>query len=369
MEKCKFFMTVLRVTQKAYGAYSHAGSLAIDFGGKDGGIDPVYAPCDIEIKRVRLNATGEVYVQSLEPVLFADGTSDYLHGIFIHGDNRKLQEGQIIKQGDKFYSEGGWGAGKPTTFANHVHVEAGKGKFKQLTQTKNPQGTYVIENQFLLEKLFWLGQDVQVVEGAGYNWKVDDEPKPPEINDKNLTPEQKDFLNIIGPFATADQEKSGILASLTVAQAILESGWGSAGLAKISNNLFSIKGEYQGAYVDYPTKEWKNGGYVNVTQRFKKYPSWAESLADHSALFLRVSLYSNLIGERDYKAACKKVKADGYATAPDYTEKLIAIIERYNLTAYDLAPEMGSGGEKAEIPLEIVTEIPPEIVTEAPPVV
>ncbi|MEG1862760.1 MAG: glycoside hydrolase family 73 protein [Oscillospiraceae bacterium] len=324
-------MEKLRVTQKAFGTYSHAGSLAIDFGGKDSGIDKLYAPCDIIVKRVRLNATGEVYVESLSPVLFADGSSDYLHAIFIHGDNKRIATGQIFKQGEPFYSEGGWGGGKSNAFANHVHVEAGKGKFNQLIQFKNPQGTYVIENQSPLEKLFILGNDVEIIEGGGYNWKR--EEGAARAIKETL---QSEFLRKIGTLATKDEKESGILACLTIAQAILESGWGNSGLCKISNNLFGIKGEYSGGFVYYPTKEWAGGRYVDITAKFKKYPSWQESLSDHGAMLMRMPQYKNLIGEKDYKIACKKIKADGYATAPDYTPKLINLIEQYELTQYNL---------------------------------
>ncbi|MGN0653737.1 MAG: glucosaminidase domain-containing protein, partial [Oscillospiraceae bacterium] len=56
---------------------------------------------------------------------------------------------------------------------------------------------------------------------------------------------------------------------------------------------------------------------------------------DHSNLFLRLSRYQNLIGERDYKTACRKVQEDGYATAPTYSQALIDIIESYKLYRYD----------------------------------
>ena len=70
------------------------------------------------------------------------------------------------------------------------------------------------------------------------------------------TAEQRAFLDKIGPMAAADMQKTGILASLTVAQAILESGWGKSGLTVKANNRFGIKGTYNGASVSCNTKEW-----------------------------------------------------------------------------------------------------------------
>ena len=126
-------------------------------------------------------------------------------------------------------------------------------------------------------------------------------------------------------------KRTKILASLTIAQAILESGWGTSALARKSNNLFGIKGK--GA--NYKTFEYINGKRVDIVDSFKVYPDWETSVADHSNLFLRLSRYQNLIGERDYKTACRKVYEDGYATAPNYSSALISLIEQYKLYQYD----------------------------------
>ena len=133
-------------------------------------------------------------------------------------------------------------------------------------------------------------------------------------------------------------KNTGILASLTAAQALLESGRGNSTLAAPpNNNLFGIKGTYNGAYVLMNTREWNGKAYVTVKAKFRKYPSWKESIADHSALFNRYARYKNLRGCKDYKLACQYVKDDGYATSPTYTSSLIALIERYGLYKWDSA--------------------------------
>lgn len=149
------------------------------------------------------------------------------------------------------------------------------------------------------------------------------------------TDEQKAFINKIGPMASADMAASGILASLTIAQAILESGWGKSGLTTAANNLFGIKGTYNGQGYTCKTQEWDGSKYVTVDATFRKYPSWAESLADHSALFNRLDRYKNLRGLTDYKLACRYVREDGYATDPNYTAKLVSLVETYDLTIWD----------------------------------
>lgn len=150
--------------------------------------------------------------------------------------------------------------------------------------------------------------------------------------------EQRKFLAIVGPLAQADMQKSGILASLTIAQAILESGWGTSELATKANALFGIKADarWSGKAYSKDTKECYDGAtYTTINALFRAYDSWAESVADHSAFLLANKRYAAVVGERDYKAACKAIKAAGYATDPGYPQKLIGLIEKYGLTVYD----------------------------------
>lgn len=186
MQKFKFPMKYLRVSQGEYDTYSHAGSLAMDFAGKDTGSDKLYCPCDMIVKRCRHNATGELYLESISPVLFADGTSDYARLLCIHDSQFNVVEGQIIKQDEYFYDEGGMGSGNPNKFAIHVHIEAGKGKWKSCSQFKNAQGVYVCENQAHLYDLFLLDDDVVIDKNnGGYSWKRVSNIKQGEIKTVN----------------------------------------------------------------------------------------------------------------------------------------------------------------------------------------
>ncbi len=145
-----------------------------------------------------------------------------------------------------------------------------------------------------------------------------------------------EFFAVIKPMVLKDMAETDILASLTAAQAKLESNSGNSGLTQKANNLFGMKGSYNGQSVTMPTKEWsKERGYYTINAAFKKYPSWVESIADHSSLFNRAKRYANLRGERDYKTACQKVHQDGYATAYNYAAKLIAVVESNRLYEWD----------------------------------
>lgn len=146
------------------------------------------------------------------------------------------------------------------------------------------------------------------------------------------------FIKEIGPLASADMRESGILASLTLAQAILESGWGVSALSVIGNALFGIKAgaSWTGKVYDADTNECYDGKtFEKVRAVFRAYESWADSIRDHSLLLTGNARYSAVVGERDYKAACHAIQAAGYATDPQYAEKLIQIIETNGLTAYD----------------------------------
>ena len=157
----------------------------------------------------------------------------------------------------------------------------------------------------------------------------------------------KQFLEILKPYVLQDMQQTGILASLTAAQAFIESNKGNSGLTQKANNLFGIKGEYNGQYVRMLTTEYYNGVKQRVYANFRKYPSWQESIADHSSLFNRLSRYKNLRGCTDYQQACINVRLDGYATSPTYTNTLITTINKYKLYEWDYEV-LGGGGGKEE---------------------
>ncbi|MDE3315673.1 glycoside hydrolase family 73 protein [Lacticaseibacillus zeae] len=144
-----------------------------------------------------------------------------------------------------------------------------------------------------------------------------------------------EFLDQIKAGAIASWSKHSVLPSITAAQAALESGWGSSQLSTQANNLFGIKGQYNGQYVEMPTLEWSNGNWVTVNAEFRKYPDWSTSVEDHGNFFTDNSRYHNLLGVKDYKQVAQLLQQDGYATDPDYANKLISIIEANNLQSWD----------------------------------
>lgn len=130
-----------------------------------------------------------------------------------------------------------------------------------------------------------------------------------------------------------------ILPSVIVAQAILESARGTSELARKANNLFGIKGNYNGQSYTVKTKEYLNGKWTTVNAAFKKYPSYRESIIDHGNFFTstpwRTQNYQRVLNANDYKTQAKALQACGYATDPAYASKLINLIETNNLSSLD----------------------------------
>lgn len=169
------------------------------------------------------------------------------------------------------------------------------------------------------------------------------------------------FLDQIKSGAINGWHKYQVLPSLTAAQAVLESGWGSSTLSKPPyNNCFGIKAsnDWTGRTVTMPTREVVNGRSIRVNAAFRAYDSIADSVEDHGAFFTstawRKNNYRNVVGEKDYKQACYAVKAAGYATDPAYATSLIRIIEQHKLYEWD--QEAFSG--KKEEPSHPEPELP-----------
>ena len=170
---------------------------------------------------------------------------------------------------------------------------------------------------------------------------------------------EADVVKSVGALFTADQKKTGILASVSMAQFILESGYGKSELAQNANNVFGMKCSLSGntwngsawdgksKYTKQTKEQNADGSYETITADFRKYPCMEDSIADHSAYLLGAKngsklRYEGLKGCTDYKKAVQIVKDGGYATSLTYVEKLCSIIEKWKLTDYDVKD---SGGE------------------------
>lgn len=158
------------------------------------------------------------------------------------------------------------------------------------------------------------------------------------VKEESVTKEG--FIEKIAPYAQELGQAYGVKPSIILSQAILESDFGQSKLAKKYKNLFGVKAYGNAPKVSLDTKEFVDEKWITIKGEFRVYATWNESMDDHTKLFVEgvdwnPELYKEVFTSKDYKEAAKAVQDAGYATDPDYAEKLIHVIEQYHLDKYD----------------------------------
>lgn len=148
------------------------------------------------------------------------------------------------------------------------------------------------------------------------------------------------FIKRLAPYAQTLHTDYGVLPSVTLAQAILESNWGTSKLSRDYHNLFGVKAASNESGQELTTSEWENGQWKTVTARFRVYTNDYASMRDHALLLAHgtswnAKQYQAVIAATDYQTAAKALQTSGYATDPNYASKLIRIIQKYQLNKYD----------------------------------
>jgi len=153
-----------------------------------------------------------------------------------------------------------------------------------------------------------------------------------ELNAQKAKMNREDYIEAFSDLAIKEMERSGIPASITLAQGMLESDNGNSRLAVEANNHFGIKchNGWNGKKIYHDDDHRK--------ECFRKYDSVMESYKDHSDFLMNSSRYASLfeLDPFDYKAWAKELKKAGYATSHSYADRLIRIIEENGLNKYDL---------------------------------
>lgn len=185
-------------------------------------------------------------------------------------------------------------------------------------------GLLIITGIFVLSFRMYFGNDIEEIINTQDNTSVSKE----------------EFIDRIRPHAQELQASYGVLPSIIIGQGILESNWGQSTLASEYNNLFGIKAYGDEEKVNLETKEYINELWVTIQGDFRVYETWEESMDDHTRLFVdgvtwNPRLYENVLLATDYKEAAQALQAAGYATDPDYADKVIHVIESYELYKYD----------------------------------
>lgn len=174
-EKAYFPMEYLNVSN-GYGTpnctYNHTQKYCVDVCGKDGGKDVVYAPFSGTIKKLK-TSVGTCVLESDEPVIWANGTVDYMHVLYYHCNNLSefgLYSGKHINQGEAYYREGTQG----NATGSHVHLETGRGKYPGgEVETKPGSNIWRLKNQVKPNEVLFVSADTTILRTGSLTWKKD----------------------------------------------------------------------------------------------------------------------------------------------------------------------------------------------------
>ncbi len=143
------------------------------------------------------------------------------------------------------------------------------------------------------------------------------------------------------PAAQAAQSKWRVPASVTLAQWMTESSWGTSKLALSCHNYFGIKATHLAApdtYEEFPTFEYESGRKVLVEALFVKYPDEAASFEAHAQLLAGAARYSNAMCVcYSPKSFALALQTAGYSTSPHYAADLLVLMDEFKLCQYDMA--------------------------------
>jgi flagellum-specific peptidoglycan hydrolase FlgJ len=160
----------------------------------------------------------------------------------------------------------------------------------------------------------------EVVDGIADSWP-DDHRKP--------------FLSTMAPLAMRSAVQHCVPPSVTVAQAVLESGWGQSDKATELNNLFGIKAADTEPGAVTPTWEVIQGQRVLTQERFRKFESWSEAVRLHDRRLAEHPAYEGALEVRESWEAYIEAIAPVYATDPNYAERIRTLVQTYGLDALD----------------------------------
>lgn len=158
------------------------------------------------------------------------------------------------------------------------------------------------------------------------------------------------FISKLAALARAEYLKRSkwVLPSVCIAQAALETGWGTSGLMTKANAYFGIKAgkSWGGKVYSAKTSECYDGvNYTQITDTFRAYDSVKDSVADYYDLICSATRYAGAVNNADAESAITAIKNGGYATSPTYIKNVMNIINSYNLTQYDTRDGQSAAAE------------------------
>lgn len=142
------------------------------------------------------------------------------------------------------------------------------------------------------------------------------------------------FIALLLPAARAAAKEFGVPVSITLGQAALESSWG---VKAPGNNYFGVKADksWAGPVVTFGTHEHLAGKDVAMPDKFRAYSTLDESVRDHAKFIKENPRYAPCFAEKDFAGWARALQAARYATAPNYADMLIAVINGRKMQQYD----------------------------------
>lgn len=149
-----------------------------------------------------------------------------------------------------------------------------------------------------------------------------------------------DFIELVAPIVVKVNKEKGfpLYSSVVIAQAILETGWGNSEIMMKANAIFGIKAttNWKGKVYDYITEEcYDNINFTKINACFRAYDSIEKSIKDYFELILTLNRYKNAINTKSALECITAIKNGGYATDPQYVNKIMIIIDQNDLQKYD----------------------------------
>lgn len=210
-----------------------------------------------------------------------------------------------------------------------------KRKLKRKTKKVVGQITFILKMSVMIVVLFLMVIFYITKPSFGLNDSISENEPVVSWMGGNI---EEEFIEMMTPHAKEAQRIYGVRPSVLIAQAALESSWGESALSQEANNYFGIKAANNGA--DYATREFTNDTWVEMDASFRRYESVEESVMDYAKLLSfgtdwNADLYQGAIQASTYEEAALAIQKAGYATDPHYSDKLIQIIDQYQLYELD----------------------------------
>lgn len=146
---------------------------------------------------------------------------------------------------------------------------------------------------------------------------------------------REDYIKMAKPIAVSVANEYNLFPSIVLGQSALESNFGKSELSLNYNNYFGIKAKNDDKKEEMMTSEFVDGKEIRVKQPFREYNSMKESFKDYGKLISTAPRYKRVMSSQNYRQAAYNLQKCGYATDPNYADKIIEIIENYELYKLD----------------------------------